>query len=292
MGVGWLLLPLVFLLFQLSFAGAVCRLNFDGLSGRLELLRCKGLERTTYKVVLKKGGYRKVFKYENPNPVDYLPFAVPPTWSGEVEFFLYKGNRLIGKAVLGVVREAGGRSLAPGTLRARVMWLTGLEREGKKPPYGTDRQYSLVRKILSTYTPVRYYEKRAIFPLPFFKYVSSPFGVSRVIMGKRESLHRGVDLAAPEGTPVLAALSGRVVFADYLTLTGNTVIIDHGWGLMTLYAHLSKISVRKGWFVRRGTVVGKVGSTGFSTGPHLHFGVYLNDTPVDPVDFLKKELRP
>lgn len=110
--------------------------------------------------------------------------------------------------------------------------------------------------------------------------VTAEFGMKRYVNGEAQSTHAGVDFAADEGTPVPAANAGRIVFADELQLTGNTIVIEHGSGLKTWYFHLSEIDVTEGQMVDRGETIGKVGSTGFSTGPHLHFA-----TTVDGVYF-------
>ena len=104
------------------------------------------------------------------------------------------------------------------------------------------------------------------------------FGTSR--------LHAGIDLRGSMGTPILAAGDGVVVSAGWRGGYGNTVIIDHGGSLATLYAHQSRVHVRAGAQVRRGQAIGAVGSTGQSTGPHLHFEVRVNGTPVDPLNYL------
>jgi murein DD-endopeptidase MepM/ murein hydrolase activator NlpD len=100
------------------------------------------------------------------------------------------------------------------------------------------------------------------------------------------SFHPGVDLVAPAGTPILAAAGGRVVHAGPMPGYGNAVDIDHGNGYVTRYAHASKIVVRVGQTVQPGETIAKVGSTGRSTGPHLHFEVRVDDRPVDPADYL------
>ncbi len=105
------------------------------------------------------------------------------------------------------------------------------------------------------------------------------------ILGKR-ILHTGIDIAASSGTSIWAADGGTVVYATWVDGYGNTVAIDHGGGISTLYAHQSSTAVSYGQRVKKGQVIGYVGSTGYSTGPHLHFEVRVNGAPVDPMGYL------
>jgi murein DD-endopeptidase MepM/ murein hydrolase activator NlpD len=111
--------------------------------------------------------------------------------------------------------------------------------------------------------------------------VSDVFGTRRTFNGKVQSMHQGLDFAAPTGTPVLAANSGTILLAGPLYFEGNCVVIDHGQGLLTLYLHLSEVRVKPGERIARGQQIGLSGGTGRATGPHLHLavrwqGVYLN----------------
>jgi murein DD-endopeptidase MepM/ murein hydrolase activator NlpD len=116
--------------------------------------------------------------------------------------------------------------------------------------------------------------------------VISPFGYRiHPILGYRK-LHTGLDFGVGYGTPIHAADSGAVIYATWMGGYGNVIIIDHGRGISTLYGHQSSLAVGTGAVVTRGQVVGYVGSTGFSTGPHLHFEVRVNGTPVDPMGYL------
>ena len=108
----------------------------------------------------------------------------------------------------------------------------------------------------------------------------------RFFNGEERNPHAGLDIAVPQGTPVKASADGVVTITGDYFFNGKTVFVDHGQGLISMYCHLSEIDVVKGQRVRRGEVIAKVGSTGRSTGPHLHWTVSLNNQRVDPAIFI------
>lgn len=145
-----------------------------------------------------------------------------------------------------------------------------------------------MRAIFDTVTPEVLWHGKFRLPLKNVT-TGGNFGRRRVLNGESRSPHAGVDFPAAAGTAVFASQSGKVVLAELLYYSGNTVVIDHGYGIYTMYAHLSKIGVQAGQRVKAGEELGKVGATGRVTGPHLHWGLTINHARVNAMQIAQRQ---
>jgi len=141
-----------------------------------------------------------------------------------------------------------------------------------------------LNRIWAASSPTKLWDGPFVRPVP--DPANSRFGTRSVLNGQPRSPHSGADFLSPEGRPIKAPNAGRVVFAGPQYFTGNTVIVDHGLGLFSLFAHLSRIDVHEGDTIATGDIIGNVGSTGRVTGPHLHWSVRVNGARVDPLSLL------
>jgi murein DD-endopeptidase MepM/ murein hydrolase activator NlpD len=154
-----------------------------------------------------------------------------------------------------------------------------------KPSPGESEESDAFRRNV---TDVRHWAEPFALPLPGCR--TSPYGVQRVVNGKPTgSYHAGIDQRGPAGQPVRAIAGGVVRLVRQWNIHGNTVAVDHGQGVGSMYLHLSKFAVSEGALVKRGDVVGYVGATGRSTAPHLHWSLYVNGVPVNPGQWVKLE---
>jgi len=119
--------------------------------------------------------------------------------------------------------------------------------------------------------------------------VSSPFGLKRFFNDQPRNPHSGLDIAAPEGTDIVLPSDGDIIDTGNYYFNGNTVFVDHGQGMISMFNHMSKISVKTGDKLKRGDKIGEIGKTGRVTGPHLHWSLNLNQTRVDPMLFLPEK---
>lgn len=142
-----------------------------------------------------------------------------------------------------------------------------------------------IEDVVSRENREKYYSGH--FMRPAAGRVSMTFGLEEYINGDESGKHRGLDFANAAGTPIKASNSGIVRLSEYLPAHGNTVVIDHGQGIYTYYAHMKKLIASVGTRVKKGDVVGQMGATGVATGPHLHFAMSLHNLRVDPMQWLK-----
>ncbi|MBI5669804.1 MAG: LysM peptidoglycan-binding domain-containing protein [Chloroflexi bacterium] len=161
------------------------------------------------------------------------------------------------------------------------------DRSGLLDPSVESAEQQLIQNVMGSFTPTRFFV--GPMGLPAAAAMTSPYGRKRSYNGGPfDRFHSGTDFAGAPGAPVLAAAPGYVVLADHLNVRGNATIIDHGWGVFTGYWHQTDIYVHVGDFVTTGQVIGTVGATGRVTGAHLHWELWVNGVPVDPMQWVSQ----
>lgn len=205
------------------------------------------------------------------------------------------GRDQSGPVQVSVVRPDGGSQVAEIAVTPRD-W--PIQRVDGVPPKTVDPPPEIAERIRREQARVSAARQRdddradfaKAFLWPVQGRISGRFGNQRVYNGKPGSAHSGMDIAAPTGTPVKAPAAGVVTFADPdLYLTGGTILLDHGFGISSNFLHLSRIDVKVGDRIEQGQVIGAVGSTGRSTGPHLHWGMSWFDVRIDPLLVLERK---
>ena len=179
----------------------------------------------------------------------------------------------------------------------KVQRIDGLPKRQVSPPP------KAVKRIKNDNKKVRKIRQAGVHPVPLFLRggfitpvkgrITGVYGSQRILNGQPRSPHSGVDIAAAKGTPIVSPANGIVrLAAKDMYLMGNTLMIDHGLGLVSIFIHLDSISAGEGQRVAQGEIVARVGNTGRTTGPHLHWGISVGSTSIDPARLLKKKLLP
>lgn len=147
-----------------------------------------------------------------------------------------------------------------------------------------NRELAEQTRAYQTFSPAQ--PSNLLFDKPVDGPLSSPFGLRRFFNGEERNPHSGLDFAVGAGTPIKSPAAGKVILIGNYFFNGNTVFVDHGQGLISMFCHMSKVDVKLGQSLPRGGIVGRVGATGRATGPHMHWNVSLNDARVDPAIFI------
>ena len=148
------------------------------------------------------------------------------------------------------------------------------------------KESRLSKKAFTTFSNTHYSNHYQDFLKPAQGPTSSPFGLKRFFNQQARRPHSGLDIAAPRGADIIAPAEGEIILTGNFFFNGNSIFIDHGQGLITMYCHMDKLERKQGDKVKAGDIIGKVGSTGRATGPHLHWTVSLNNSRVEPLLFL------
>lgn len=264
----------------LAVPGAPVELSFHALQpGEVFLVRRTADDPSVKRVVLRFGGETRTLEYgvEDGPPPPFVLFGIdlgvkPGPHSLEVRVERPDGTSSSAVSLTVEAREFPSTKL---TVAPSMVSPPAKEQERIK------REQELVAAVLSHRSPLWLAAGPFISPLPGFEPFKN-FGQRRMYNTTVASIHSGVDIGAPAETPAIAANAGRVVMASDLYFSGNTVIIDHGQGVFTYYGHFSKLLVKRGDIVRKGDRIALVGSTGRSTGPHLHWSIRIGAARVDP----------
>lgn len=162
------------------------------------------------------------------------------------------------------------------------------EEELKKAEKAEQEMQKTINEMMKQLSKAAYVGGTFTWPVPGCTKITDPFGPRIHPITKKKSTHTGVDIGAPYGTKIVAANTGTVIISGYNYAYGNYVVIDHGGGYSTLYGHMSKIAAKKGANVKKGAVIGYVGSTGLSTGNHCHFEIRKNGVAENPMNHFTK----
>ncbi len=220
----------------------------------------------------------KVYSVNNKN----LVFVPIPSYydKDKVELKLYKNEKEIASTNINVnIRDFEVQNL---TIKRSAQKLKTRDRLRE------DREKLRQAKSISNNTP--YFTEKFIYPVEDYRVTTTFQAIRNVNNGFMKYRHSGIDMAKPMGTPIKCSNNGVITFAEETYSGGNTIVVDHGVGIFTQYMHLSKINVKKGDKVSKGDIIGEVGSTGFSTGPHLHFDMCKYLTFVDPEEMIKHDI--
>ncbi|WP_051158638.1 M23 family metallopeptidase [Nodosilinea nodulosa] len=193
-----------------------------------------------------------------------------------------------GRTVIRVIGSEDTRNLAVG-LRSRNFPTQRITLSPGQSDLGTQQEFDRIAAFKRTVSPEQYWH--GPMQRPSQGRVSTEYGVRRYYNGvfAQDYYHRGVDYAAPAGSPVAAPAAGRIGLVGRVSegfeLNGNTIGVDHGQGVLSIMIHLSRINVNEGDMVQAGQTIGAIGTTGASTGPHLHWGLYVHEIAVDPAQW-------
>jgi murein DD-endopeptidase MepM/ murein hydrolase activator NlpD len=235
------------------------------------LLTIAGKQAGDYEVLYKDTVYSPYPAGEGKSEI-YLPTSIEDSGTKEIKVCRISGNRR---------REEKSVKIEVKKRIIKSITLGGSDEKMRDSQPMVDEQNAQILGSLRSRSGERNW--RDGFDLPLQNKISTPFALHR--KGKTYSYyHRGLDFSAPLGTPVKAGNRGKVILSRRnLNVYGNAIVIDHGQGVLSCYFHMSELLKKEGDIVAKDEVIGKVGSSGWATGPHLHFGVYIQGVPVDPV---------
>lgn len=256
------------------YEGSLQKIEFNNLDSKFHYYM---------EVLLDKKYSYNLFSVNNKN---IFIFGIPLNYKGKGKIRIYKYDKNRKNSFLVLEIYFNIKELTRKTTNLTINKKYVSKKVDKKLLNRIENEYFLVNEKKKEFINKKYFSGIPIFPIKNGK-ISSPFGAIRVFNGIKKSEHHGVDISSPIGTPIYSTFGGKVTLIKNLYYSGNTIIINSGYGLVFVYAHLSKTMVKEGETVVKGQKIGEVGKTGRVTGPHLHFGMYINNICVDPLSLFE-----